>query len=186
MVNASAADIYAAILGTLPEDGSTIGNGRLRELIAEKLGAKVDEADYFAVRDALVEAGLVATGRGRGGSVRRVLDADTPLTLEAQQVPATAQEAKPVQARKAVKKAAGRRTEDATDIIAYQHDQKRRNNPDVGVVTPETDPDQPKTTWAWDPHIDPALQFDMGRAQIEQLIDDALTSGDADLKADPT
>ena len=46
------------------------------------------------------------------------------------------------------------------------------------MVTPETDPDQPRTTWAWDPHIDPALQFDMGRAQVEQLIDDALASGD--------
>ncbi|WP_411833166.1 site-specific DNA-methyltransferase [Pseudoxanthomonas mexicana] len=178
MAKASAADIRAAILDTLPEDGSTIGNGRLRELIAAGLGVEVDEDAYFSVRDALVQAGQVGTGRGRGGSVRRVLEAGTPLTLEAQAVPEEAKAPKVRQA-KAGKKATGRRGEDASaSIIAYQHADKRRNNPDVGVVTPETDPDQPKTTWAYDPHIDPALQFDIGRAQIEKLIDDALASGD--------
>jgi adenine-specific DNA-methyltransferase len=46
------------------------------------------------------------------------------------------------------------------------------------LVDPETDPDAPKTTWAYDPHIDPAVQFDVGRAGIERFIDDALASGD--------
>ncbi len=67
---------------------------------------------------------------------------------------------------------------DEAAILSYRHDHKRKNNPDVGVVTPETDPEQPKTTWTYDPHIDPALQFDSGRAQVEKLIDDALASGD--------
>jgi len=49
------------------------------------------------------------------------------------------------------------------------------------MVDPDTDPEQPKTTWAYDPHIDPALQFDIGRAQVETLIDDALASGDEDV-----
>ena len=44
----SRADIRAAILRTLPEDGSTIGNGRMRELIAAELDADLTEADYFA------------------------------------------------------------------------------------------------------------------------------------------
>ena len=35
-----------------------------------------------------------------------------------------------------------------------------------------------ETAWRYDPHLDPALQFDVGRAQIEKLIDDALASGD--------
>ena len=153
------------------------GKGTISMLIAARLGADVEEVDYFAARDALVQAGQAATGRGRGGSVRRVLDAGTPLTLEAQQVPADAPAPKPAKARKAAKKAAARRSNDATDIIAYQHDQKRRNNPDVGVVTPETDPEQPRTTWAYDPHIDPALQFDSGRSRVEKLIDDALETG---------
>ncbi|MFA7540852.1 MAG: site-specific DNA-methyltransferase [Lysobacterales bacterium] len=175
MAKASAADIRAAILGTLPIDGSTIGNGRLRSAISTRLGAEVDQDDYFSVRDILVEEGLAATGRGRGGSVRRMLAADASLTLEAQLAPAQTAAARP----KSAKKQAGRRrVEAAADIIAYQHEDKRRNNPDVGVVTPETDPDQPRTRWAYDPHIDPALQFDMGRAQVENLIDDALASGD--------
>ena len=65
-----------------------------------------------------------------------------------------------------------------SQILSYRHPNKRVNNPDVGLVNPETDPAQPKTTWAYDPHLDPALQFDVRRAQIEKLIDDALASGD--------
>ena len=60
----------------------------------------------------------------------------------------------------------------------YRHADKRKNNPEVGMVTPDSDPDAGKTRWAYDPHLDPALQFDVGRAQVETLIDDALASGD--------
>ena len=63
-------------------------------------------------------------------------------------------------------------------ILSYRHAEKRKNNPEVGMVKPENDPEQPKTVWAYDPHLDPALQFDTGRAAIEKLIDDALASGD--------
>ena len=66
----------------------------------------------------------------------------------------------------------------AAQIISYRHADKRKNNPEVGIVTPTTDPEAGKTRWAYDPHIDPALQFDPSRATIEKLIDDALTSGD--------
>ncbi len=61
------------------------------------------------------------------------------------------------------------------ELVSYRHRSRRLNNPEVGMVHAETDPDSPKITWAYDPHIDPALQFDIGRAQIEHLIDDALT-----------
>ncbi|HRF81999.1 MAG TPA: site-specific DNA-methyltransferase, partial [Flavobacteriales bacterium] len=121
----------------------------------------------------------VATGRGRGGSVRRVVEeAASPeaLVLASPEKPPGADE--PAPHRPARTEAAPRQTNETAQVIAYRHDQKRKNNPDVGVVTPETDPEQPRTTWAWDPHIDPALQFDVGRAQIERLIDDALASGD--------
>jgi adenine-specific DNA-methyltransferase len=68
---------------------------------------------------------------------------------------------------------------DATaQILSYRHENKRKNNPEVGMVNPATDPAQPKTAWAYDPHLDPALQFDTGRARIERLIDDALAGGD--------
>ena len=65
-----------------------------------------------------------------------------------------------------------------SEVLSYRHSDRRKNNPEVGVVSPDTDPDQPKTTYAYDPHIDPALHFDSNRFQIEKLIDDALVSGD--------
>lgn len=68
--------------------------------------------------------------------------------------------------------------ESAAQIISYRHADKRKNNPEVGIVTPATDPEAGKTRWAYDPHIDPALQFDPQRSSIEKLIDDALASGD--------
>ncbi|WP_253746713.1 MULTISPECIES: site-specific DNA-methyltransferase [unclassified Ruegeria] len=51
-------------------------------------------------------------------------------------------------------------------------------NPEVGLVKPENDPEVGKTAWSYDPHLSPELQFDVGRAEIEKLIDDALASGD--------
>ncbi len=63
-------------------------------------------------------------------------------------------------------------------VSAYRHDQHRINNPEVGLVTPDADADERTTRYAWDPHIDPVLQFDISRAQIEDLIDAALASGD--------
>jgi len=63
-------------------------------------------------------------------------------------------------------------------VLSYRHDEMRVNNPDVGMVHAGTDPDGDKTTWSHDPHLDPALNFDSARAEIETLIDDALASGD--------
>ena len=45
-------------------------------------------------------------------------------------------------------------------IEAYEHrDQERLNNPPVGLVTPETDRDAGRKTYAYDPHLDPQLQW---------------------------
>ena len=68
----------------------------------------------------------------------------------------------------------------ATQIISYRHADKRKNNPEVGIVTLAPDPEAGKTRWTYDPHIDPALQFDPSRAAIEKLIDDALASANQD------
>ena len=179
------AAIRAALLAELPADGSSIGNIKLRVLMGERLGAEVAEADYFTARDSLLAEGLLAKGQGRGGSVRRLVDEVAPLTLQVQEKPDGADAPKPAQAgltlaqaKRAKAEVKAKKTDEDAKVIAYRHDQKRRNNPDVGVVTPDNDPDQPRTEWAYDPHIDPALQFDVGRAQIETLIDDALASGD--------
>ena len=66
----------------------------------------------------------------------------------------------------------------STEVLSYRHSDRRKNNPEVGIVSPDTDPDQPKTTYSYDPHIDPTLLFDSNRFQVEKLIDDALASGD--------
>ncbi len=45
-------------------------------------------------------------------------------------------------------------------IESYQHTGKDRlNNPPVGLVTPETDPDAGTQTYAYDPHLNPQLQL---------------------------
>jgi adenine-specific DNA-methyltransferase len=183
MAKATVADIRKAILKELPKDGTAVGNMSLRERVTERLHARVDEDYYFAARDELIAEGKVAKGQGRGGSVRRVVDEAPVLALEAQEMPEDAKAPKPkqigmtlAQARQAKAEVKVRKAEDGAKVIAYQHDQKRKNNPDVGVVTPDNDPEQPRTRWAYDPHIDPALQFDVGRAQVERLIDAALAA----------
>lgn len=51
-------------------------------------------------------------------------------------------------------------------IDSYEHKKKQRvNNPPVGLVTPETDPDAgAKKTYTYDPHLDPQLQW-AGKAE---------------------
>src|SRR4051794_20457656 len=54
---------------------------------------------------------------------------------------------------------------DKRPIEQYSHsDKKRVNNPPVGLVTPETDQKEAKRTYAYDPHIDPSLQW-AGKAE---------------------
>ncbi len=50
-------------------------------------------------------------------------------------------------------------------IAQYDHPAAERvNNPPVGLVTPETDSDTRKKTYAYDPHLDPQLQW-AGKAE---------------------
>ena len=43
-------------------------------------------------------------------------------------------------------------------IEQYEHlDKRRKNNPPAGLVTPETDRDDEKKTYTYDPHLDPQL-----------------------------
>jgi len=50
-------------------------------------------------------------------------------------------------------------------IESYRHaDKERLNNPPVGLVTPDTDPDAGPRTYAYDPHLDPQLQW-AGKAE---------------------
>src|SRR5574340_1100943 len=50
-------------------------------------------------------------------------------------------------------------------IEQYEHGDKTRvNNPPVGLVTPATDPDAPRKTYQYDPHLDPQLVW-AGKAE---------------------
>lgn len=56
-------------------------------------------------------------------------------------------------------------TDKRRSIEAYDHRGKKRiNNPPVGLVSPETDPDGGKKTYSYDPHLDPQLQW-AGKAE---------------------
>lgn len=187
MDQSAIADIKRALLRALPKDGTTVGNIRLRKELSEALGTEIDEAEYEAARDALVDEGRVAKGRGRGGSVYLLEGQEAPsLTLASKEVPADANKPKPRQSSIPIQqRAVGQPAKPKSKgegfeqkVVGYQHKDHRTNNPEVGLVNAEDDPGQPKTRWAYDPHIDPALQFDIGRAQVENLIDDALASGD--------
>src|SRR5215475_1370004 len=59
-----------------------------------------------------------------------------------------------------------RSTRDARrEISHYAHaDKERLNNPPVGLVTPDTDLDAGKKTYAYDPHLDPQLAW-AGKAE---------------------
>ena len=58
-----------------------------------------------------------------------------------------------------------KQTLDAKPIEQYTHgDKERVNNPPVGLVTPETDKEAGKQTYAYDPHLDPQLVW-AGKAE---------------------
>jgi adenine-specific DNA-methyltransferase len=51
------------------------------------------------------------------------------------------------------------------EITSYEHsDKDRPNNPPAGLVSPQSDPDGPARTYAYDPHLDPQLVW-AGKAE---------------------
>lgn len=55
--------------------------------------------------------------------------------------------------------------EEQESIEQYTYpEKKRKNNPPVGLVTPDTDQDAPKKQYQFDPHLDPQLQW-AGKAE---------------------
>jgi len=61
----------------IPESGKGIGNITLMENTRRRVNAALDhyltDVEYWNLRDKMIKDGLVQTGRGRGGSVRRRL-----------------------------------------------------------------------------------------------------------------
>jgi adenine-specific DNA-methyltransferase len=66
---------------------------------------------------------------------------------------------------------------DQKEIEQYDHKGKDRVNiPPVGLVTPETDREIGHKSYAYDPHLDPALEFDSQRSAVEKIIDMGLSA----------
>ena len=64
----------------------------------------------------------------------------------------------------------GQRKPRKKPIDQYDHrEASRANNPPAGLVTSETDRDAGKKTCAYDPHIDPSLQFESQHSQIVEV-----------------
>jgi hypothetical protein len=78
------------LIAALPSDGSAVGNTAL----IRQLGWK--QRRYWTVRDLLIDEGRIAPGRGRGGSVRRIVSGHSPqaspIELEEEAVRATRRE----------------------------------------------------------------------------------------------
>lgn len=167
------------LLAQLAELDGSAGNTALRNAMESALDREIEITDYEEVRDGLIEEDILGRGRGKGGSVFLV-DADDTSTddefsLEAHEVP----QPSPTKPRNTKSVTASRASANqANQVLAYRHDEKRKNNPHVGMVDAESDHDESKTTWAYDPHLAPELHFDSNRSQFERLIDDALASGD--------
>ena len=66
-----------ALLGLLPADGTGKGNGwligELKDALRQSQSYEATDDDYWATRDHLVQTGLAVKGRGRGGSLIRVV-----------------------------------------------------------------------------------------------------------------
>lgn len=164
------------------------GNIALRQMMESHLEREIDKTDYDEIKQQLIDEGIIGKAQGKGGAVYLLTpdseprDSDTTMeapddtgfSLEAQVQPTDL-----LTPRKTSTPASPRANpNDTTQVLAYRHDEKRKNNPHVGMVDVSSDDDESKKTWAYDPHLAPELQFDGQRSQIEALIDDALASQD--------
>jgi hypothetical protein len=71
------AGLSALLLKLLPEDGSALGNVTLRLQLSDsamdKLGRDVSDEEYELCKSALLASGVVRKGKGRGGSLARIV-----------------------------------------------------------------------------------------------------------------
>ena len=67
----------------IPDNGSNVGNTTLRALLKQRVqetsGYDLSDDEYWAVRGALLEDGKVEIGRGKGGSMHRVVAVEPPV-----------------------------------------------------------------------------------------------------------
>ena len=149
------------LLSLLPQDCSTVGNQTLQQQFTEACkaqGLAATETGFQVAREALLAAGLVLKGRGRGGATARAKgatgEARPDFALAAQAAPAASpdlahgqQQPKAAAANKPIAPPAPLLPPEP-QVISYRHPDRRVNNPEVGLVNQASDPEQPKTVWA--------------------------------------
>ena len=159
------------LLAIVPNDGSAVGNLTLAAAMRESVPDLSDEA-YQRIRDGLIADGILGKGRGRGGSVFLLGlddDEDEIDDRDGDGFSLTAQEASaPAAPKTGGRKKVVRKSDGPMQVLSYRHAETRVNNPEVGMVHPDNDPDQPKTVWKYDPHLDPELMFDSQRGAVEK------------------
>lgn len=174
--------IKSLLLSLLPKDGSTVGNMSLKDQIRNDHQLALSDEDFESARNQLLGEGTIGKGRGRGGAtyLHRPAAGEQAMPdgfeLQAQQAPSqedlvysSQKPASPKAPRQPPKKKG-----EHSQVLSYRYDEKRKNNPHVGMVDTHSDGEEQKTTWQYDPHLSPELQFDSSRSQVEDLIEDAL------------
>ncbi len=173
----------AAFLALVPTDGSAIGNAALRA----QLGWS--EADYDAARDALVAAGRITKGRGRGGAVRRTLAGPGNEPAPAPSAPAAPvrtelfapDEVESVipelerarRAAAALQPKSKPSTSPAAPVTEHRYTAATRKNlPAAGDALGHVE-DADKITYAYDPHRVPVLRFNEAIQRQRALLDEA-------------
>ncbi len=92
MTHSQAQALDALLLAAVPDDGSAIGNLALKQAFdasAAAQGVEVTAADFEQTRQALLAAGHLVRGKGRGGAVRRAMAQIGDFDLSQAQPPQT-------------------------------------------------------------------------------------------------
>ena len=152
MANARSEKLEQFLLDLLPLDGANVGNGQLLvrlQLAASAAGLpEITDAEFNIAREGLLARGLIVKGKGRGGSTARAALAAPEaenFELEAGPVVEPAQanvrsSVKPAKQRLNVAARSGKG--ESAQVISYRHTDKRKNNPEVGLVSEASDPQQ--------------------------------------------
>lgn len=158
------------ILELVPTDGATIGSKALIAALRNHL-PDLDDAEYHKVKDQLVREGLLAKGRGQGGSVLRA-DGRAPA-------PGASASAR---ARPAAMPA-------GNGSAAYAHADEAVLRPDVGVEAQFSHRKPPKT-YRYDSSLAPELAWDENGERpfaewLLNLVAEAAEKGEATVFAEP-
>ena len=158
------AELEARLLAHVPTDGTAIGN----QSLAEQCGLAAP--DFEAVRQGLIERGVLEKGRGRGGSVKRAAASSAatpsapakPLTelFAPAEIESEIPELARAQRAAAQMKAEAKKADDGTPVTEHRHaDATRKHIPAAGTDVTAELKDEAKIRFAYDPHRPPVLRF---------------------------